>query len=98
MNGSIINMKAGDSAFDSACETAYSALREAGLDPLYDDTNNRAGAKFATADLIGLPWQLIVGPRGIAKGELELKNRSTGERIALPLHDSVKLLVEWHGS
>jgi prolyl-tRNA synthetase len=95
---SIINMKAGDGEVDSACENAYSALRRAGLDPLYDDTESRAGAKFATADLIGLPWQLIVGPRGIAKGEVELKNRSTGERFMLALQDAVELLVDWHGS
>ena len=52
----------------------------AGMDVLYDDTDQRAGGKFATADLIGLPWQVIVGPRGVAAGEVEMKNRRTGER------------------
>jgi prolyl-tRNA synthetase len=94
---SIINMKPGDGAVDAACETLYSALRKAGLDPLYDDTDSRAGAKFAAADLIGLPWQLIVGPRGIANGEVELKNRSDGQRMTLAQQDAVKLLVDWHG-
>jgi prolyl-tRNA synthetase len=76
----IINMKAGDAACDAACETLYAAHRAAGLDVLYDDTDQRAGGKFATADLIGVPWQVIVGPRGVAAGEVEVKRRSTGER------------------
>src|SRR5690606_7525711 len=62
----LINMKAGDAACDSACEEIYAALSAAGRDVLYDDTDQRAGAKFASADLIGLPWQVIVGPRGVA--------------------------------
>jgi prolyl-tRNA synthetase len=52
---------------------------------LYDDTDNRAGGKFATADLIGIPWQVIVGPRGVAVGEVEVKRRSTGERDVKPI-------------
>ncbi len=52
---------------------------------LYDDTDQRPGGKFATADLIGLPWQVIVGPRGVAAGEVEIKNRKTGERETVPL-------------
>jgi prolyl-tRNA synthetase len=50
---------------------------------LYDDRDERPGAKFADMDLIGLPWQLIVGPRGLAAGKLELKRRATGERQEL---------------
>ncbi|WP_454716329.1 proline--tRNA ligase [Caulobacter segnis] len=76
----IVNMRQGDAACDAACETAYNALKAAGKDVLYDDTDARGGAKFATMDLIGLPWQLIVGPKGIAEGVVELKNRKTGER------------------
>ena len=76
----LINMKAGDAACDRVCEELYEKLRAAGLDVLYDDTDQRAGGKFATADLIGLPWQVIVGPKGIEKGEYEVKNRATGER------------------
>ncbi|NQE64145.1 proline--tRNA ligase [Caulobacter sp. RHG1] len=76
----IVNMRQGDAACDAACETAYAALNAAGKDVLYDDTDARGGAKFATMDLIGLPWQLIVGPKGIAEGVVEIKNRKTGER------------------
>jgi prolyl-tRNA synthetase len=76
----IINMKTGDADCDKACETLYAAHKAAGLDVLYDDTDQRAGGKFATADLIGVPWQVIVGPRGVASGEVEVKRRSTGER------------------
>ncbi|MBZ0164036.1 MAG: proline--tRNA ligase [Notoacmeibacter sp.] len=82
---SIINMKAGDAACDAACETLYAKLQAAGRDVLYDDTDQRAGAKFATHDLIGIPWQLIVGPRGAAAGEVEIKNRRTGERETMAL-------------
>jgi len=79
----LINLKSGDAATDGACEDLYAKLTAAGLDVLYDDTDGRAGAKFATADLIGLPWQLIVGPKGLAEGTIELKNRATGERESL---------------
>lgn len=81
----LINMKAGDAGCDTACEALYAELTAAGIDVLYDDTDQRAGGKFATADLIGLPWQVIVGPRGVAAGEVEIKNRRTGERKSLPL-------------
>ena len=79
-DASIINMKAGDEACDAACEQLYAALSNAGRDILYDDTDQRAGAKFATHDLIGVPWQIVVGPRGVAAGEIEVKDRRTGER------------------
>lgn len=82
-------MKAGDAGCDAACETLYEALGAAGLDMLYDDTDQRPGGKFATADLIGLPWQVIVGPRGVAAGEAEIKNRKTGERVTVPLGEVV---------
>src|SRR5690606_13817223 len=59
----------------------------AGREVLYDDTDNRAGAKFATADLIGLPWQVIVGPRGVGEGTVEVKNRRTGEREVKKIDD-----------
>ena len=75
----IVNLKQGDSATDAACEGLYKALRAKGLDPLYDDRDERAGAKFATMDLIGLPWRITVGPRGLANGVVELTSRRTGE-------------------
>jgi len=74
----IVNLKQGDSAADAACESLYAALTKAGLDPLYDDRDERAGAKFATMDLIGLPWRITVGPRGLANGVVELTSRRSG--------------------
>ena len=59
---------------------------------LYDDRDERAGAKFATADLIGMPWQVIVGPKSLAEGKVELKRRATGERELLPVADVVARL------
>ncbi len=75
----IVNLKQGDTGTDAACEALYKALRDHGLDPLYDDREDRAGAKFATMDLIGLPWRITVGPRGLANGVVELTSRRTGE-------------------
>jgi prolyl-tRNA synthetase len=74
----IVNLKQGDAATDAACEAIYAALKAKGLDPLYDDRDERAGAKFATMDLIGLPWRVTVGPRGLANGKVELTSRRTG--------------------
>jgi prolyl-tRNA synthetase len=76
----LLNLKQGDSATDAACEELYRELHARGVDVLYDDTDERAGAKFATVDLIGLPWQVIVGPKGLADGKVELKRRSDGSR------------------
>src|SRR3954451_25151589 len=75
----IVNLKQGDAAADGACEAIYAGLRAAGLDPLYDDRDERAGAEFATMDLIGLPWRITVGPRGLAAGKVDLTRRRTGE-------------------
>jgi len=85
----VISLRAGDAAVDAACATAYEALVRAGKDPLWDDTDDRPGAKFATADLIGLPWQLIVGPKSLAEGNVELKRRATGERQTLSLESAI---------
>jgi prolyl-tRNA synthetase len=81
----LVNLKAGDAAVDEAAEGLYRRLKNAGISVLYDDTDQRAGAKFATMDLIGLPWQVIVGPRGVERGEVEIKRRSTGARETLGL-------------
>jgi prolyl-tRNA synthetase len=88
----IVNLKPGDAAVDAACAKAHDALEAAGKEPLLDDTDERAGSKFATMDLIGLPWQLVIGPKGIAAGEVELKRRATGERQTLPLEAALKAL------
>jgi prolyl-tRNA synthetase len=82
----ILNLRQGDAATGSICEELHSAF---GADCLYDDREERAGAKFAEADLMGHPWQIIVGPRGAAKGEVELKRRATGERFELPVAEAI---------
>ena len=75
----IVNLKQGDPGTDAACAGLEKALLAKGLEPLYDDRDERAGAKFATMDLIGLPWRLTVGPRGLASGKVELTSRRTGQ-------------------
>jgi prolyl-tRNA synthetase len=85
----LINLKAGDADTDAACEKLYEELTNAGIDMLYDDRDQGAGAKFTTADLIGIPYQLIVGPRGLKTGEAEIKHRKSGERETLPIADAV---------
>ncbi|MGK0267106.1 MAG: prolyl-tRNA synthetase, partial [Maricaulis sp.] len=89
----IINMRVGDEACDAASDAAYASLVAAGLDPLYDDTDNRAGAKFATADLIGLPYQLVIGPRGLKEGKVEVKIRRSGETHELAIEDAIARLA-----
>jgi prolyl-tRNA synthetase len=79
----LINLKAGDADCDAACDDLYGRLQAAGVEVLYDDRAERAGAKFADMDLIGLPWQLVVGPRGVKAGTVELKRRATGAREEL---------------
>ena len=79
----LVNLKPTDAACGKAGEDIYGKLNNAGLDTLYDDRDERAGAKFADMDLIGLPWQVVIGPRGVAAGQVELKNRATGEKTEL---------------
>ena len=90
----LINLKAGDAATDAAARQLYGKLEAAGIEVLLDDTDERAGAKFATMDLIGIPYQLIVGPKGLKLGEVEVKDRRTGARQTLPLEAAVGHLVE----
>jgi prolyl-tRNA synthetase len=85
----LVNLKAGDGKVDAACEDLYAKLTRAGKDVLYDDTAERPGAKFATMDLIGLPYQLVIGPRGLEKGLAEVKNRMTGEKEELSFEAAV---------
>jgi len=89
----VLNLRVGDAGCDEVSQKAYAALADAGLDPLYDDRDDRPGAKFAATDLVGIPWQLIVGPKGVAKGVVELKRRSTGERQTLPLEAALKTIT-----
>ncbi len=90
----IVNLRQGDEATDAACEDLYDSLRAAGLDPLYDDRDERAGAKFGTMDLIGLPWRITVGPRGLKTGVIELTSRRTGESQQLSPGDAVAKLIK----
>jgi prolyl-tRNA synthetase len=89
----ILNLKQGDAATDAACEQLYKELTAKGVDVLYDDTDQRAGAKFATADLIGIPWQVHVGPRGLAEGKIELKRRSDGSKESVALAEAAARLA-----
>ena len=85
----ILNLKQGAADTDAACERLYRELSAKGVDVLYDDTDQRAGAKFATADLIGIPWQVMIGPKGLAEGKVEIKRRGDGARETLGLDEAV---------
>jgi prolyl-tRNA synthetase len=89
----VLNLKQGGGDTDVACEKLYAALTAKGIDVLYDDRDERPGAKFATADLIGIPWQVLVGPKGLAEGKVELKRRSDGSRELLTPDDVLARLT-----
>jgi prolyl-tRNA synthetase len=84
----LINLKTGDAKTDAACGDLYAKLEKAGKEVLYDDRDERPGAKFATAELIGIPWQVVVGPRGLEKGVVEVKNRKTGIKEELTAEEA----------
>ena len=90
----IVNLKQGDAEADAACDALYASLTALGLEPLYDDRNERAGGKFATMDLIGLPWRITVGPRGLKNGVVELTSRRTGESQEMPPEKAVEELAK----
>jgi prolyl-tRNA synthetase len=89
----LVNLKVGDTATGAAVAALDAKLTAAGLDVLVDDTDERAGAKFATMDLIGLPYQVIVGPKGAKAGEAEVKCRRTGARETLSYDAAVAKVV-----
>jgi len=93
----VINLRQGDDAADAACEDLYTTLTARGLDVLYDDRDERAGAKFATMDLIGVPWKVVVGPRGLKEGVVELVSRRTGETENLPPDAAINRLADIYG-
>jgi prolyl-tRNA synthetase len=93
----ILNLKQGASETDQACERLYAALAAKGVDVLYHDLDERPGSKFATADLIGVPWQILVGPRGLAEGKVELKRRSDGSRELMSPADALARLGVLNG-
>ncbi len=89
----ILNLKQGDAGTDGACEQLYRELTAKGIEVLYDDRDERAGGKFATADLIGVPWQVQVGPRGLAEGKVEVKKRADGSRETMTPAAALDLLA-----
>ena len=89
----LLNLQIKDEACVKAADALYGKLRGAGIDTLYDDRDERGGAKFAGMDLIGLPWQLIVGPRGVKAGTVELKDRASGERQELSADSALEQLA-----
>ena len=89
----VVNLKAGDADTDKVCAGLVAKLEAAGIDVLYDDRDERAGAKFATMDLIGIPYQLIVGPKGVKAGEAEIKVRKGGERHTRPLDQAASEVI-----
>ena len=89
----VVNLRPGEAAVDEVAEQAYRALCAAGKEPCLDDRDERPGAKFAALDLVGVPWQLIVGPKGVAEGVVEIKRRATGERQSLPLDQALKVVT-----
>jgi prolyl-tRNA synthetase len=88
----ILNLKQGDSSTDAACESLYRDLTAKGVDVLYHDLDERPGSKFATADLIGVPWQVVIGPKGLAAGTFEIKKRADGSRENLSPAATIDLL------
>jgi len=89
----ILNLRQGDAATDAACGELYRTLTGKGLDVLYHDLDERPGAKFATADLIGVPWQIMIGPRSLAEGKVEVKCRADGSRELVTPQDAVVKLT-----
>jgi prolyl-tRNA synthetase len=89
----ILNLKQGDSATDAASESLYRQLSARGVDILYNDLDERPGSKFASTDLIGIPWQILVGPKGLAEGKIELKCRADGSRQLLAPADAIERLA-----
>jgi prolyl-tRNA synthetase len=90
----LVNLRQGDAAADAACESLYAGIEAAGLSVLYDDRDERAGGKFATMDLIGLPWRITVGPRGLKNGVVELTSRRTGESVEMTPEAAVARVAE----
>jgi prolyl-tRNA synthetase len=90
----VADLKVGDAATGKVCAELVERLENAGLEALHDDRDERPGAKFATLDLIGLPWQILVGPKGLADGKVEVKRRRTGEREFLSPSDAADRVID----
>ena len=90
----LMNLRVGDTKCDAVCQQVYDTLAAKGITVLYDDTDERAGGKFASMDLIGLPWQVVVGPKGAEKGVVEMKNRKTGEKQEISVEAALSQLCK----
>ena len=91
----VVNLKSGDAACDAASEALYQTLTNAGVEVLLDDRAERIGVKLADMDLIGVPLQILVGPKGLERGVVEIRQRGVEDRAELPPDDAVKFAVEW---
>ncbi|WP_265562604.1 proline--tRNA ligase [Sphingomicrobium arenosum] len=85
----VVTMRADDEATVAAADDIYKALTDAGVETLYDDRDERGGVKLGGMDLMGLPWQIVIGPRGLKDGVVEVKSRKTGERHELTVQDAI---------
>ena len=90
----VVNLKAGDDACTACADDLYAKLQVAGADPIYDDRDDRPGAKLAAIDLIGIPWQIVIGPRGMANGVVEVKNRRTGVAAEVSPESALTLVMQ----
>ena len=90
----LVNLKAGDKDTDAAADAIYEKLTNAGIEVLYDDTDERAGGKFATMDVIGLPYQLVIGPKGVKAGEAEIKTRKGGAKETVGIDAAVAKVID----
>ena len=93
----VVNLKPGDAACDSTAEVLYQQLQAARLDPLLDDRDERPGAKLAAMDLIGIPWQIVVGPRGLEQGQVEVKHRKSGKTVEISPQNAVEMVQQRNG-
>ncbi|MEM8973173.1 MAG: proline--tRNA ligase [Pseudomonadota bacterium] len=90
----LINLKSGDAGTDTACGSVYEQFANSGIEVLHDDTGERAGGKFATMDLIGVPYQVIVGPKGLKDGQAEVTDRQTGSKETISLDTVASVISE----
>jgi prolyl-tRNA synthetase len=90
----VVNLKVGDDTCMTCADDLYARLQAAGADPIYDDRDDRPGAKLAAMDLIGIPWQIIIGPRGMDNGFVEVKNRRTGEAVEVSPDSALTMVMQ----
>ncbi len=89
----VVPLSIDDAEVWPVAESVWRAISESGVETLIDDRDERAGVKFADADLVGYPYQVVVGKRGVAAGKVELKLRATGERVELPVDKAPEMVT-----